>query len=293
MAASATASILASTATSAATSTATAVATAVAGPASAGVTLAGWLAWLQVPLSGSAEHHIADWASWHARLMVLGWAVLLPLGALIARYFKVMPRQDWPRQLDNKAWWIAHRGLQYTGVVVMTAGLGLAWGQGTGTSAAARAHALLGWALCLAGWAQVASGLLRGSKGGPTDRQLQGDHYDMTRWRYAFERLHKALGWLALVGAVGAIALGLAVADAPRWMALVLGAWWLALAALFVCLQHQGRCIDTYQAIWGPDEHHPGNHLPVVGWGVRRYTALAWRQRFGSPPDGASQAPRH
>jgi hypothetical protein len=94
MAASATASILASTATSAATSTATAVATAVAGPASAGVTLAGWLAWLQVPLSGSAEHRIADWASWHARLMVLGWAVLLPLGALIARYFKVMPRQD-------------------------------------------------------------------------------------------------------------------------------------------------------------------------------------------------------
>jgi hypothetical protein len=178
-------------------------------------------------------------------------------------------------------------------VLVMTAGLGLAWGQGTGTSAAARAHTLLGWALCLAGWAQVASGLLRGSKGGPTDRQLQGDHYDMTRWRYAFERLHKALGWLALVGAVGAIALGLAVADAPRWMALVLGAWWLALAALFVCLQHQGRCIDTYQAIWGPDEHHPGNHLPVVGWGVRRYTALAWRQRFGSPPDGASQAPRH
>jgi hypothetical protein len=248
---------------------------------------------VQLPLSGSTEHHIADWASWHARLMVLGWAVLLPLGALIARYFKVMPRQDWPRQLDNKAWWHAHRGLQYTGVLVMTAGLGLAWGQGMGTGAAARAHALLGWALCLAGWAQVAGGMLRGSKGGPTDSRKRGDHYDMTPRRYAFERVHKTLGWLAIVGAVGAIALGLAVADAPRWMAGMLAAWWLGLAALFVRWQYHGRCIDTYQAIWGPGDSHPGNSLPVVGWGVRRYTALAWRQRFGSPDGGASRAPRH
>jgi hypothetical protein len=254
--------------------------------------LQGWLAWLQLPLSGSAEHHIAGWASWHARLMVLGWVVLLPLGALIARYFKVMPKQDWPQQLDNKAWWHAHRGLQYTGVLVMTAGLGLAWGQGTGTGAAARAHALLGWALCLAGWAQVASGLLRGSKGGPTASTVRGDHYDMTRWRFVFERLHKALGWLAIVGAVLAVALGLAVADAPRWMAVVLAAWWLLLAALFVRWQSQGRCIDTYQAIWGPDDQHPGNRLPVVGWGVRRYTAQAWRQRFGSLAGGAPEAPR-
>ena len=35
-------------------------------------------------------------------------------------------------------------------------------------------------------------------------------------------------------------------------------------------LQRQGRCIDTYQAIWGPDPRHPGNRLKPVGWGVRR-----------------------
>jgi hypothetical protein len=251
------------------------------------------LTWASLPLSGASEHHIAGWASWHARLMVLGWAVLLPLGALIARYFKVMPKQDWPQQLDNKAWWHAHRALQYGGVLVMTAGLALAWGQGAGGSTVARVHALLGWALCLAGWAQVAGGLLRGSKGGPTDSRMRGDHYDMTAWRFGFERIHKLLGWLAIAVAVGVVAMGLAVADAPRWMPLVLGAWWVVLAALFVRWQVQGRCIDTYQAIWGPGEHHPGNQMPVVGLGVRRYTAQAWRQRFGTPAGGTPPSPRH
>ena len=32
------------------------------------------------------------------------WAVLLPLGALLARYFKVMPGQRWPDVLDNPRW---------------------------------------------------------------------------------------------------------------------------------------------------------------------------------------------
>lgn len=229
------------------------------------------LGWLLLPLSGASEHHIAGWASWHARLMVLGWVVLLPIGAVTARFFKVAPGQSWPQQLDNKAWWHAHRALQYVGVLAMTAGLWLAWGRGGAAGPAARIHALLGWSLCIAGWAQVASGLLRGSKGGPTDRQLRGDHYDMTRRRLVFERLHKSLGWLAIVAAIAVIVLGLGLADAPRWMAVVLCAWWLALAVAFIRWQGQGRCIDTYQAIWGPDPAHPGNLLPSVGWGVRRH----------------------
>lgn len=239
------------------------------------------LHWLLLPLSGAGEHHIAGWASWHARLMVLGWGVLLPLGALTARFFKVTPGQEWPQRLDNKAWWHAHRALQYAGTLAMTAGLWLALGHGSAVSPAARVHAVLGWSLCIAGWAQVASGLLRGSKGGPTDRQLRGDHYDMTRRRLAFERLHKSLGWLTIVASIAAIVLGLGLADAPRWMAVVLCAWWLVLAVAFTCWQGQGRCIDTYQAIWGPDEGHPGNRLPVVGWGVRRFTAQGWHKRFG------------
>lgn len=241
------------------------------------------VAWLLLPLSGASEHHIAIWTSWHARLMVLGWGVLLPLGALAARFFKVMPGQAWPQRLDHKAWWHAHRALQYAGAAAMTAGLWLAWGHGGAPGTSARVHALLGWSVCAVGWLQVAGGLMRGSKGGPTDRQLRGDHYDMSAWRIGFERLHKSLGWFAIVLAVATTTLGLGIADAPRWMAVVLGAWWLALAILGARWQRQGRCIDTYQAIWGPDEAHPGNRLPVIGWGVRRYAATEWHKRFGSP----------
>lgn len=225
---------------------------------------------LFLSLSGSADHHIAPWAYWHARSMVLAWGVLLPLGALAARYFKVMPAQRWPEQLDNKVWWHAHRVLQWVGIVLMSVGVVLAWGRGNGSTTAALVHGWAGWALVLVGWLQIAYGLQRGSKGGPTDAQPRGDHYDMTPRRLHFERVHKSLGWLAVLAAIVVTALGLLVVDAPRWMALLLSAWWLALAAVAWRLQRQGRCIDTYQAIWGPDSRHPGNRIKPIGWGVRR-----------------------
>ena len=226
--------------------------------------------WLMTPLSGATEHHIASWALWHARCMVLAWGVLLPLGALVARFYKVTPTQAWPRELDNRWWWNTHRVLQYSGVVLMSVGLALAWNHGLGTDGAARWHVTSGWVLCMAGWAQVVGAWLRGSKGGPTEPHMRGDHYDMTLWRGAFERLHKGLGWLALLASAAVIALGLVVADAPRWMLLILCAWWLAFIAAFVMLQTRGRCVDTYQAIWGLDPRHPGNQIPPIGWGVNR-----------------------
>ncbi len=225
---------------------------------------------LALPLSGAAVHGIEPWASWHARCMVLAWGVLLPLGALVARFFKVMPGQDWPRVLDHKAWWHAHRGLQYAGVLLMALGLWLVWGRAGSAGALARWHAGVGWAVCGLGALQVLGAWARGSKGGPTDTHLRGDHYDMTPWRLLFERLHKSLGWLAVVLALGVIALGLVLSDAPRWMALTLVLWWLLLAGAFLRLQRAGRCIDTYQAIWGPGLQHPGNQLRPTGWGIRR-----------------------
>ncbi len=228
------------------------------------------LDWLMTPLSGAYAHHIEPWAFWHARTMVLGWGLLLPTGALAARYFKVMPRQDWPTELDNKFWWHTHRAVQWAGIAAMTIGAILAYGHGQRASAAATIHAWAGWTLVVLGWLQVTAGLARGSKGGPTDQGMRGDHYDMTPYRLRFERFHKGLGWLAVLAAVVVIALGLAVADAPRWMPLVLCAWWATLALLALHWQRRGRCIDTYQAIWGPDPTHPGNRMRPVGWGVRR-----------------------
>lgn len=235
-----------------------------------------WQWWL-LPLSGARDHALAPAVYWHARLMVLGWAVLIPLGVLAARYFKVMPGQDWPAQLDNKAWWHAHRGLQWLGLLLAVLGLLLVLPHTGQHGAAAQNHARLGWVLMSLAGLQLLSGLLRGSKGGPSEPQLRGDHYDMTRHRIWFERLHKGLGWLLLGISMGVVTSGLALADAPRWMAALLLLWWLALLMLALRWQTGGRCIDTYQAIWGPDPAHPGNQRKPIGWGVRR----PWESHHG------------
>lgn len=228
------------------------------------------LRWWLNPFSGASSHHLDAAVMWHARAMVLAWAVLLPLGAVAARYFKVTPQQDWPRHLDNRAWWHAHRSFQYLGVVLMLAGTALVWNVGTQSGPVALWHGYLGWAVVALGVVQILSAWLRGSKGGPTDTQLRGDHYDMTRHRLWFEALHKGGGWLAVILAIITVALGLIAADAPRWMPLVLGMWWMGLIAVSVYLERTGHCIDTYQAIWGPDMKHPGNQRKINGWGMRR-----------------------
>lgn len=245
------------------------------------------LLWLLTPLSGAVEHHITSSISWHGRLMVLGWGVCMPLGALVARYLKILPSQNWPEELDNKWWWRAHLTLQLSGVALAFLAIGVVWGHAAGVTVLASTHGYMGWFVSALAVVQVLSGLLRGTKGGPTDasipaekRALEGDHFLMTRRRLLFERAHKGLGWLALLSAAVVIVLGLVTADAPRWMFIGVLGWWACCAALFVYWQRQGRCIDTYEAIWGDDATLPGNRIAPVGLGVTRLSASEWRNRF-------------
>lgn len=231
------------------------------------------LNWWLSPIDGATEHHLPDWLIWHARTMVLAWAILLPLGVLAARYFKVMPNQDWPRHIDNRAWWHAHLGLQLTGVAFMLLGLYLSWNQQYQSTTVATLHSYIGWFVVGLGFLQIFAGVLRGSKGGPTETKLRGDHYDMTAHRLRFEWVHKTFGWLAIGLAVATVLLGLWAANAPRWMVLVLCAWWMALLWIGWRLEKAGRCIDTYQAIWGVDPKHPGNQRAQGGWRMRRHQA--------------------
>jgi hypothetical protein len=228
------------------------------------------LHWWLSPISGASIHEVETWMIWHARIMVLAWAILLPLGVIAARYYKVAKRQNWPVEVDNRAWWHMHLFLQYSGVALMLIGVALAWKEGPRATTAATWHVYLGWCVIVLGLMQVIGGLLRGSKGGPTDAQMRGDHYDMTPRRLKFEALHKTCGWTAVLAAIATVCLGLVAADAPRWMALVLSVWWLALAVFSIKMQRAGRCVDTYQAIWGPDPVHPGNQRQHIGWGMRR-----------------------
>jgi hypothetical protein len=241
------------------------------------------LVWLLTPLSGASTHSIPDWMSWHARLMVLAWGILLPVGAVTARYYKITRAQNWPERLDNKRWWHTHRLVQSIGVLLMSIAVFLAFRKGQGSTLASQLHAWLGWSVCVAAWLQVVAGVFRGTKGGPTEPSMRGDHFDMTPRRVFFEWFHKSAGWISLAVAVPTIALGLVLADAPRWMPVLLALWWCTLFASSVRLQKQGRCVDTYQAIWGPDASYPGNQRPPIGMGVRRYTAQSWREKQESP----------
>ena len=238
------------------------------------------LTWLLLPLSGNANHELSFWASWHGRIMVLCWGVLLPLGVLAARFFKVMPSQNWPAALDNKAWWKAHLHGQSAAIALATVGVALIWNTAGGATPLARWHGYMGWAVMALGVLQAVAGFARGSKGGPLEPVIRGDHYDITKRRNTFEKTHKSLGYAALLLALSTVFMGLVVADAPRWMLLAISLWWLILMAAFVTLQKQGRCLDTYQAIWGPDAVHPGNRIAPIGWGIRRYTAASFAKQF-------------
>jgi len=240
------------------------------------------------PISGSTEHHLAYAYRWHGRLMVLSWGIMIPLGIIVARYFKITRHQNWPVQLDNRLWWRAHLALQIGGVALSLLALGFALvGPVTGGSLSVELHVLLGWAIVLLGLTQVLGGALRGTRGYPVvalDAELAsragvGDHFDMTLRRCVFEYAHKLCGYAAIVLAGLNIALGLALTDAPRWMWLVIGLFWISLGVLALLLQRQGRCVDTYQAIYGPEATLPGNRREPIGWGVRRYRPGEWPPR--------------
>ncbi|MEM7023782.1 MAG: cytochrome b561 domain-containing protein [Pseudomonadota bacterium] len=229
--------------------------------------------WLLGPIDPSRAHEVGLNVAWHARLMVLAWGVLIPLGVIIARFGKVMPGQDWPRQLDNPTWWHSHLSLQYIAGAAMLGGLGMILmrpGEGLG----ATLHVFAGWTILSLAGVQFLAGWLRGTKGGPTspaaDGSYAGDHYDMTLRRKIFEHVHKTLGYLLLAAATATILSGLWITNAPVWMWLALIAWWILYVVGFVALQRRRLAVDTYQAIWGPSKTHPGNRIPPIGWGVRR-----------------------
>jgi len=226
------------------------------------------LAWLQRPMVDGRPHLIEAAQAWHARAMVLAWAVMIPLGILAARFFKIVPRQAWPAQLDNKWWWHMHLALQLGGIALTAGAVALVWQASGSAGDLAGLHRASAWATCALAGLQALGGVLRGTKGSPDE---PGDHYDMTGRRIVFEYAHKIAGYLALAVAAVAIVTGLLHVNAPRWMPVLIGAWALAWTAAFAWLQCRGWCIDTYQAIWGADRRHPGNRRPPVGPGIRRH----------------------
>ena len=231
--------------------------------------------WLAGPIDPARRHSIHVLESWHGRFMLLAWAILLPLGVLVARYFKVMPRQNWPEDLDNKTWWHAHLCLQWSGAVASLIGLVCILQKAGRIEIMATPHHLFGWLAIALLLTQILAGLFRGSRGGPTypapDGSERGDHFDMTLRRRIFEYSHKALGYVALLCGATALLLGLRYVNAPVWMWLATAVWWVTLIAWAAYLQMTRGALDTYQAIWGVDPDLPGNKRKPIGFGIKRF----------------------
>jgi hypothetical protein len=198
----------------------------------------------QVPLTGVML--------FHAGAMIIAWGIFVPMGVILARYFKITRQQDFPAHLDNGFWWNWHRGLQYTGVVLSTLGF-FAMVSLVGFKADSN-HTLMGLVVVIIGWLQVLSGWFRGSKGGPTEPTMRGDHYDMTLRRHIFQGVHKTLGWSVLALAFSTIWTGMDMMGFPTigFILLCGGASVFVLTAII--FQRQGRKVSTYRAIWGKEE---------------------------------------
>jgi hypothetical protein len=240
--------------------------------------------WLLTPLSGSDEHYISTAMAWHGRLMVLGMGLLMPPVVIVARFFKITPRQDWPRQLDNPFWFVTHRRWGHAIGVIVAVGLAFALAEAGWQAPWRSFHTALGWGVIGLVLVQLASAWMRGTHGGPVDpftrkrrppHEWPGDHFSMTRRRIAFEYVHKYAGYALLIVTLAALPSGLVDADSPRWMPIAIAVWWLLMLGVFVWLQREKHCVDTYQAIWGLDPELPGNQRRPIGFGITRVKSKA------------------
>ena len=232
--------------------------------------------WLLTPIDVDRPHEFGAFVMWHARIMMLAWGFLIPLGILICRFCKVTPRQNWPAKLDNQLWWHCHLTMQISAFILSIVALFIVLQYSQHTTYT-HLHQPLGWAMIILVICQVIAGLLRGSKGGPNhpapDGSLHGDHYDMSKRRIRFEYFHKTVGYTLIYLSVAAIFSGMWYLNAPRWMWLAFTFWWISLVAAYILLQKKGWAVDTYQAIWGPDPSLPGNQKKPIGLGIKQKTS--------------------
>ena len=204
----------------------------------------------------------ADWSPLiiHGGLMIFAWIILAPLCVLIARFLKVMPGQDFPQIKDNPFWWRWHWIGQSVAVAISTAGFA-AIVIAKGGAMPATTHGALGLCIVIAGWLQIIGGLLRGSKGGPTDARAdparpetwRGDHYDMTLRRRIFEGAHKAAGYGAVLLAPVAAWQGLELAGIERLVSVSTQCFTATIAIAFIAGEWAGWRVPTWRAIWGDE----------------------------------------
>jgi hypothetical protein len=226
-----------------------------------------FLQWCRAPLYITPTLAASNAERMHAWLMVMGVVLCLPISSLIARYFKVTRKQNWPLVLDTKFWWYSHLILSYSGMALALLATALFWGDLKVLDAdrikrlgvPQLIHLVIGWLTLIVGIFIVVTAWFRGSKGGPNDKQMNGDHYDLSPKRLLFESVHKCAAYGFLVLSVLASGFGAVSAGLPRWSLLLFALGVLTLCGLAARWELKGRNIPSYQATFGLKLEHPGN----------------------------------
>jgi hypothetical protein len=168
----------------------------------------------------------------HAILMFIAWGILLPFGMLWARY---------TRSRDNDIWFKVHRPCQYTGFVISTAGIILAYVMVGTNQFRVLAHSVIGTIIFIGSVLQVIGAFFRPHK--EKDRPV-------TNARKIFELSHHWNGRILVCLSVAQIILGIYAIGYDETYTWLL--WlYVAVAAsvfLFVVIVESLNCMNP---MWG------------------------------------------
>lgn len=141
----------------------------------------------------------------HAILMVLAWALLAPLGILIARLVRRGKLEDL-KIGSNQSWFVLHRGLMVTAVTITIISLIIIMVNRGGWSKSAGTHAILGIIT-------VVLAILN-----PIGAFFRPDKFTVNR--VFFNIIHSSNGYLTLIFSIATIFLGmdLALLDLDLWV---------------------------------------------------------------------------
>jgi len=135
----------------------------------------------------------------HGALMGLGWGFILPIGFLVARHLRFLFGSAKLFGLD--AWFIVHLCLQWTGLIITTAGFAIGLNDiGTNTF---KSHRILGCSIMALGYFQPVNAHLRNAIGAHIEKGQP-----KSNMRIAWEYVHKNVGRTACIAAVAQIFMG-------------------------------------------------------------------------------------
>lgn len=135
----------------------------------------------------------------HAVLMAVSWGVLLPVGVVIAKFYRAMEPRTGP-----KAWWfVRHQAFQYAGVLLSIAGFiaGIYYKR-TAAAHFVSVHAKLGLAVMIGGMLQPLNAFIRPKPGAP--------------YRTIWSLAHKSIGYGAVLLTVPTIFYGMRLYAFPN-----------------------------------------------------------------------------